>query len=257
MHQDKYTGADVYQMADPAPDVPGGLRWLSSFTEGRSMLYKRRDANGVLQDLHVADDFPTAQVIAQSARAAGTPRSEDGARSDLWHGRINNATAGLEVTVRLDVRLSALSGKALAVPYLSTTFAYRIFHGTPNKLYKGVGRGARPAAELVSEEERFSKLHCGCCRKPLSESHNHKAVEKGATYWVCGECDKELSACGGLDRQAEWKCPTAADGGSDCLCWSAAAKKQPDAKKRPKSFSSSKKQRWQAQRMQELQESDP
>jgi hypothetical protein len=81
MHQ--YTGADVYQMADPDPDVPGGLRFLLSFGAGRSMLYKRRDANGVLQDLHGADDFPTAQVLAQSARAAGAPRSEGGERGDL------------------------------------------------------------------------------------------------------------------------------------------------------------------------------
>jgi hypothetical protein len=93
MHKDNYTGADVHQMADPAPDVPCGLRWLLSFSDGRSMLYKRRDANGVLQDVHVADDFPTVQVLAQSARAAGAPRSEGGERGDLWHGRINSAGA--------------------------------------------------------------------------------------------------------------------------------------------------------------------
>jgi hypothetical protein len=91
MHQDKYTGAAVYQMANPAPDVPGGPVLLG-FGAGRSMLHKHRDANGVLQDLHVADDFPTAQVSAQSARAAGVPRSEGGERGDLWHARINSAS---------------------------------------------------------------------------------------------------------------------------------------------------------------------
>jgi hypothetical protein len=91
MHHYKYTGAAVYQVVDPAPDVPGGLRFLLSFGAGRSLLYKRRDANSVLQDLHVADDFPTAQAIAQSARAAGAPRSEGGERGDLFHARINSA----------------------------------------------------------------------------------------------------------------------------------------------------------------------
>jgi hypothetical protein len=52
--------------------------------------------------------------------------------------------------------------------------------------YQGVGRGARPAAAPVSTAERFVKLHCGCCMKPLLENH-FKAVNKGATYWVCGE----------------------------------------------------------------------
>ncbi len=76
------------------------------------------------------------------------------------------------------------------MPSLDRSSADRIFHSVP-QTYQGVGRGARPAAEPISEEDRFSKLHCGRCRKPLSESaRHHKALNKGATYWVCGECDK-------------------------------------------------------------------
>jgi hypothetical protein len=68
----------------------------------------------------------------------------------------------VEVTVRLDVRLPALGAgrQALQVPSLEGNSAYRIFHG--------VGRGARQAAEPISEDNRFSKLHCGRCMKPLA-----------------------------------------------------------------------------------------
>jgi hypothetical protein len=98
-----------------------------------------------------------------------------------------------------------------------------------------VGRGARPAVHTVSEEERFSKLHCGCCMKPLPESR-HKAVNEGATHWVCSKCDQELRARGEQDITEVWKCPSAAKGKSGCLCWSAKAKKQKvGGGKRPKS----------------------
>jgi hypothetical protein len=84
-------------------------------------------------------------------------------------------------------------------------------------------RRGHPLADKVSVEDRFSKLRCGCCMKPLSESTQQaKAVNKGATYWVCGVCAKELRA----DSKDVWDCPTAAEGKSGCLCWCAAAKKQ-------------------------------
>jgi hypothetical protein len=99
MHQDKCTGLHVYQMPDPAPDthpdVSGGLRWLVSFGAGRSMAYSRR-MDSKLVPLPLPDDFATAQVIGQSARAAGAPQCADGPRGDLWHGRINSeGAAGL------------------------------------------------------------------------------------------------------------------------------------------------------------------
>jgi hypothetical protein len=38
--------------------------------------------------------FGTAQVLGQSARAAGAPRSEGGERGDLFHARINSRSGG-------------------------------------------------------------------------------------------------------------------------------------------------------------------
>jgi hypothetical protein len=76
--------------------------------------------------------------------------------------------------------------------------------------------------------------------KPLSKG-NHKAVNEGATYWVCyGD-----SFCASL---AVSKCPTAAEGGSGCKCCADAKKQQVCAGKRPKNklFSSTKKQKWEA-----------
>jgi hypothetical protein len=120
-HQDKATAREVYQMEDPAPRLPGGLRLLISFTPGRQVQYSRL-VGGNLVPLQLPPDFGTAQVIGQSARAAGAPRSEGGEHGDLWHGRINSRRGGgaagprtrvqqqprVEVTVRLDVRLPAL-----------------------------------------------------------------------------------------------------------------------------------------------------
>jgi hypothetical protein len=138
-----------------------------------------RLVDGELVPLQLPDGFATAQVIGQSARAAGAPRSEGGERGDLFHARINSRSGGgaaeaepepaqprVEVTVRLDVRLPALpsksnsKAKALQVLSLGRSSAYRLFH--PPHPYQGVGRGARQAAEPVSEEDRFSKIHCGC-----------------------------------------------------------------------------------------------
>jgi hypothetical protein len=73
MHQGKYTGSHVYQVPDPAPDVPGGLRLLISFGADRSMAYSRM-VKGVLVRMQLPDGCATAQVIGQSARAAGAPR---------------------------------------------------------------------------------------------------------------------------------------------------------------------------------------
>jgi hypothetical protein len=93
--------------------------------------------------------------------------------------------------------------------------------------------------------------------KPLSENHS-KAVNKGATYWVCGVWDEELRACGGQDSKALWKCPTAREGGDGCKCCADAKKQQVSAAKRPKSkgLSSPKKRKWTAQRKTEFQEGD-
>ncbi len=164
--------------------------------------------------------------------------------------------------MRLDVRLPELGAacKALEVPSLEGNYAYNLLHGVLHP-HQGVGRGARPAAEKISEEDRSSKLHCGCCRKPLS-ALTFKAANKGATYWVCGACDQELRArraCGGQDSKDVWKCPTAAKGDSGCVCWCAVAKKQQvSGGKRPKSkgHTSSKKQKWTTQKKNESQKGD-
>jgi hypothetical protein len=276
MHQDKYTGSHVYQMPDPAEDVPGGLRWLISLGAHRSMAYSRR-VGGVLVPMQLPDGCATAQVVGQSARAAGAPRYEGGPRGDLYHGRINprrvhgprppipataqyppahppqwsqtqtplrpapavdfaglreseggergdllhgriNGAAGLEVIVRLGVRLPALGAvrDTLEVPSLKGNYAYRLFHTTG--AFQDVGRGTRRrAAEKVSEQERFSKLHCGHCMKALNSAINIKALNKGAWYWVCAMCGMELRTCG-VEEMDDWLCPTAAEGMSGCLC---------------------------------------
>jgi hypothetical protein len=223
MHQDKYTGAHVYQMPDPAPDthpdVPGGLRWLISFGADRSMAYSRM-VGGKLVPMQLPDGFATAQVIAQSARAAGAPRYKNGPRGDLYHGRINSEADGLEVTVRLDMRLPFVGDarRQAHVPSTTTSYAYQIFR--VGHSYSGAGRGARPGAGKISEEDRFSKLHCGRCMKELSGKHRHKALNKGATYRICMVCYFELRA--EQDEEAWTRppaCPSAAEGDSDCLCW--------------------------------------
>jgi hypothetical protein len=83
--------------------------------------------------------------------------------------------------------------------------------------------------------------------KPLSESaHNSKAVNEGATYWVCSPCDKKLRARGEQDSTEVWKCPpkcpTAAKGERGCNCCCEPKRAAPSGKKR-KIFSSSKKQK--------------
>jgi hypothetical protein len=280
MHQDKYTGAHVYQMDDPAEDVPGGVRWLLSFGADRSMLYSRMEG-GVLVPMQLPDVCATAQVIGQSARAAGAPRyeeqhtpqqrtspvltnlrsrtapalraptlrqlppaprSEGGERGNLWHGRINSAAAGLEVTVRLDMRLPSLSTSQLPVPALGQTFAYGLFHCSTS--YQGVGRGKRMTAPPISMEERFVKRHCGRCMQPLSQS-DRKAANEGGWYWVCSV------ACKGMDSSEPWKCPTAAEGGNDeckCCCSPKQAAVSYKRKGKAKLFSSSKQLKHQAAR---------
>ncbi len=124
------------------------------------------------------DDFGTAQVLGQSARAAGAPRSEGGERGDLWHARINSRSGGgaagpepepaqqqqprVEVTVRLDVRLPGLPGKALQVPNLHNSFAYNVFH--VHKDFQGVSRQAGRGAY-----QRGGPLHQASLR-PLPEA---------------------------------------------------------------------------------------
>ncbi len=118
--------------------------------------------------------------------------------------------------MRLDLRLPSQSTRQLPVPALGSNFAYRLFRR--NETYQAAGRGARPAAPLVSEEERFFKLHCGRCRKPSAAVNRHKAVNEGVTYRICMVCYCERRACGGQDSKV-WECPSAAKGKSDCLCW--------------------------------------
>jgi hypothetical protein len=183
-----------------------------------------------------------------------------GLKGDQIHACINSRSGGgaagaepaqqqprVEVMVRLDVWLPAAlppGRQALQMPSLNGTSAYRVFHR--NDTYQGVGRGGRPAAQPISEADRFNNLHCGRCMKPLAEipvQAHSKAVNECATYWVCWAYDEELRARRGQDSKAVWDCPTAAEGGSGCKCCTN-AKMQQDAGKRPKSkgFSSPKKQ---------------
>jgi hypothetical protein len=66
-------------------------------------------------------------------------------------------------------QLEALFAKRSGVGHRSV--AYRLFHRPEWR--EGVGRGARPAAEKVSEEDRFSKLHCSRCVKRLIDDTRH------------------------------------------------------------------------------------
>ncbi len=162
----------------------------------------------------------------------------------MYHVRINSEAAGLEVTVRLDMRLPFIGAAARwgcppSVPSIETSYAYHIF-ATRYTRYTGVGRGARPAAGKVSEEDRFSKLHCGRCMKELFDSkHKHKALNKGATYRICMDCYFEQRGSGEQDSKV-WECPSAAEGKSDCLC-SCAPKQAAQGGKRRKSTVSSRK----------------
>jgi hypothetical protein len=178
---------------------------------------------GVLVPMQLPDGCATAQVVGQSARAAGAPRYEDGPRGDLYHGRINSPGV-----------------PGLPVPSCENNYAYHLFHTWPP--FQGVGRGARPAAPRVSEEERTAKPHCGRCMS-AAVSH-HKAVNEGATYRICMDCYFEWRASGEQDSKEVWECPSAAQGKSDCLCSCAPLLVQAAAgrKQRKSSFSSSKKQ---------------
>jgi hypothetical protein len=201
-HQDNMTGWKAYKMDDPAPDVPGGLRFLLSFAEGRRMEYRRKVGRKLVPlEPPLPDDFATAEVVAQSARAAGV----GGWRvpgNDLFHGRINSPVAGaqqqrrrVEVSVRLDVRLPGQKGVRDGVPTaLRSSDAYSLFHGKP---YQGVGRsagGGRPRKSRgtgpVSEEDLATVRHCARCREPLSgtSSQDQKEVINTVTFWTCNSC---------------------------------------------------------------------
>ncbi len=150
--------------------------------------------------------------------------------------------------MRLDVRLPARPGAALQVPSVDPPpFAYALLHR--DETYQGVP--SRQAAPPISVAERFSKLHCGRCLKPLA-ALRLKAENKGATYWVCGDCDKKLrrrAAAGQRDSTEVWSCPSAAEGETEsgCLCWSPVAKKPQQGgvkRKGGKGYTSPKKEKW-------------
>jgi hypothetical protein len=212
-----------------------------------------RMVGGKLVPMHLPDGCATAQVIGQSARAAGAPRYKDGPRGDLWHGRLNSEAAGLEVTVRLDMRLPFVGDarRQAHVPSTTTSYAYHIFHVRPwpGHSYTGAGRGARPAAGKVSEEDHFSRLHCGRCMKELSGKHRHKALNKGATYRICMECYFELRAA---EDEEAWTrppaCPAAAAGESHCMC-ACEPKQTAKGKKRKSTVSTRKQQKYNAAMM--------
>jgi hypothetical protein len=133
------------------------------------------------------------------------------------------------------------SRRRLPVPALGSSFACGLFH-RGSQPYQDVVTG-RPAAPPISEEERFSKLHCGRCMKPLppASSYNKKALNKDAWYKVCTKCFAELHA------EEAWKCPpacpTAAKGVNDCLCCAVAPGQHVDKAKRKSNLSWKKKQK--------------
>ncbi len=57
--------------------------------------------------------------------------------------------------------------------------------------------------------DRCSKFHCGCCMKALSEprSGNLKAVNKGATYWICAMCRRVPRAVWDSSRRRQRRLP--------------------------------------------------
>ncbi len=185
--------------------------------------------------------------------------------NEIFHARINSRSGGgaagprtcaqrqqprVEVLVRLDVRLPGCRGAgraALQVPSVRS-YAYDMLHIF--KPHQGVGTGMQDA-EPISEADRFSKLHCGRCMKPLSESpitHLSKALNKDAWYWVCGIYDEELRARGGQDSKAVWDCPTARDGGQGCKCCCKAKQAPPHSKRCKSGFTPPKARKLQARR---------
>jgi hypothetical protein len=81
-------------------------------------------------------------------------------------------------------------------------------------------------------------------------------LNKGATYWVCGTCDEELRACGGLDRKAVWDCPTAAEGKRGCKCCCKPKQAARSGKRRKAIFTPSKKHKADARRKKKFREGD-
>jgi hypothetical protein len=120
-------------------------------------------------------------------------------------------------------------------------YAYHLFHAW--QPFQGVGRGARPAAARVSEEERTAKPHCGRCMSAAVGHITHKAVNEGATYRICMDCYYERRGSGEQDSKEVWECPSAAQGKSDCLCSCAPKQAAVGRKQRKSSFSSRKKQK--------------
>ncbi len=156
----------------------------------------------MLKPPELPDDFGTAQVIGQSARAAGAPRSKGGGRGDMFQARINSRSGGgaagartrtqqqqpgVEVTVRQDVRLPGPPNKTLQVPTCTTTLRTQRF---PRREPWQAGRGA---------DQRGGPLQQASLRPH-------------------GMCDEELRARGGQDSTEVWKCPTTAEGESGCMC---------------------------------------
>jgi hypothetical protein len=127
---------------------------------------------------------PDAERLASNAAAEAGPSS--GLRRSC-------GAAGLEVIVRLDMRLPALNRQCLPVPSFGRNSTYSIFHCTSDaeSSFQGVSRGARPAVAPISMVERFVKFHCGRCMKPLPENNKYMALNKGAWYWVCRGCGKQ------------------------------------------------------------------
>ena len=86
-------------------------------------------------------------------------------------------------------------------------------------------RTGLPALKLPppARHQRASTPHCGRCMKP---PHTHaKVLNKDAWYRISFGCDEELRARGEQDSKA-WRCPTAREGHSGCLCCTAAKKQQ-------------------------------
>ncbi len=115
-----------------------------------------------------------------------------------------------------------------------------------------------PAANRAGPRE-FAHLGASRRSSASKQGTNSKALNKGATYWVCAICAKELRARGGRESKAVWDCPTAAKSDKDgCKCCADAKKQQVGGGKRPKSkvYTSSKTQKANKRRKSELQEGD-
>jgi hypothetical protein len=116
----------------------------------------------------------------------------------LWHGRINSeGAAGLEVTVRLAMRLPAQGPAryALEVPALGNNFAYSLFHRSC-QTFQDVGRGAHPPPPrllvLLTSQSHGGEGKAAFANRPIHRPRSKSGPRCGWARYICRLCRAPL-----------------------------------------------------------------